>query len=89
VAHQLIEALAADWEPQKYFDAFEANLKELIKARIEGREVPAVEKPRKMKAPTDLMSALKASLSQMEGKKKPAASAAAEPARKKKPKKAA
>src|SRR5262249_52069936 len=32
VAHQLIEALAADWEPEKYHDVFQENLKELIKA---------------------------------------------------------
>src|SRR5688572_25931050 len=66
VAHQLIEALAAEWEPEKYFDAFEANLKEMIKARIEGREVPAVEKAKKPKPVVDLMAALKASLTEME-----------------------
>src|SRR3954469_2474582 len=31
VAHQLIEALAADWDPKKYYDTFEENLKQLIK----------------------------------------------------------
>src|SRR5438874_9460990 len=30
VAHQLIEALAAEWEPEKYKDAFQENLKNLI-----------------------------------------------------------
>jgi non-homologous end joining protein Ku len=37
---------------------------------MEGQEVVAVEKPRPAAAPTDLMAALKASLAQMEGKKK-------------------
>ena len=46
VAHQLIEALAADWDPEKYHDTFEENLKKLIKARLEGEEVSRVEKPR-------------------------------------------
>jgi DNA end-binding protein Ku len=70
VAHQLIEALAAEWEPEKYYDTFEENLKKLIKAHMEGKEVVAVEKPRPAAAPTDLMAALKQSLAQMEGKKK-------------------
>lgn len=69
VAHQLIEALAAKWEPQKYHDTFEENLKKLIKARMEGGEVTAVEKPRKQAPPTDLMAALRQSLAEM-GKKK-------------------
>jgi len=69
VAHQLIEALAAKWEPEKYHDTFEENLKKLIKARLEGGEVTAVEKPRKQAPPTDLMAALRQSLEQM-GKKK-------------------
>jgi DNA end-binding protein Ku len=70
VAHQLIEALAAEWDPSKYYDTFEENLKKLIKAHMEGKEVVAVEKPKPAAAPTDLMAALKASLAQMEGKKK-------------------
>jgi DNA end-binding protein Ku len=75
VAHQLIEALAAKFEPQKYHDNFEENLKKLIEAHLEHREVPTVEKPRKMAPVVDLMAALKESLAQMEGKKKPAARA--------------
>ena len=39
VAHQLIEALAGEFEPEKYHDTFEENLKTLIKARLEGEEV--------------------------------------------------
>lgn len=70
VAHQLVQALAAEWDPEKYHDTFEENLKKLIKAHLEGKEVTAVEKPRKMAAPTDLMAALKQSLAQMEQQKK-------------------
>jgi DNA end-binding protein Ku len=70
VAHQLVQALAADWEPEKYYDTFEANVKELIKAHLEGKEVSSVEKPKKAAPVVDLMEALKASLAQMEGKKK-------------------
>lgn len=71
VAHQLIEALAADWDPEKYYDTFQENVKKLIKARLEGREVEPVEKPKKPAPVVDLMAALKQSLSDIErGRKK-------------------
>lgn len=70
VAHQLIEALAAKWDPSKYHDTFEENLKKLVKAHMDGKKIVAVEKPRASAAPVDLMEALKKSLAEMEGKKK-------------------
>jgi DNA end-binding protein Ku len=73
VAHQLIEALAAEWDPEKYKDSFQENLKQLIETKLEGGEVAAVEKPKKLAPVVDLMAALKESLAQMEGRKKPAA----------------
>ncbi|HXW93848.1 MAG TPA: Ku protein [Terriglobales bacterium] len=77
VAHQLIEALAADWEPEKFHDSFQDNLKKLIQTKLEGGKIAEVEKPKKLAPVVDLMSALKESLAQMEGKKKPAAREAA------------
>ena len=68
VAHQLVEALATKWEPEKYYDTFEENVKKLIKARLEGKEVTPVEKPGKPAKVVDLMAALKQSLAQMEKK---------------------
>ena len=68
VANQLIEALAAKFEPEKYHDTFQDNLKALIQARLEGKEVTEVEKPRKPEPVVDLMSALKQSLEKMEKK---------------------
>ena len=65
VAHQLIEALSGEFEPEKYKDTFEENLKTLIKARLEGEEVTTIEKPRKPAPVVDLMAALKESLAQM------------------------
>ena len=70
VAHQLIDALAAKWDPSKYYDTFEQNVKKLIKARMQGKEVVAIDRPRPSGAPKDLMEALKQSLAQTEGKKK-------------------
>lgn len=72
VAHQLIEALAADWDPEKFHDDFQENLKNLIQTKLEGGQIAEVEKPKKLAPVVDLMSALKQSLAQMEGKKKPA-----------------
>jgi DNA end-binding protein Ku len=76
VAHQLIEALAGPFDPEKYHDDFQENLKKLIQAKLEGQEIKPVEKPKKLAPVVDLMAALKQSLAEMEGKKKPAASAA-------------
>jgi len=80
VAHQLIEALAGEWDPEKYKDNFQENLKKLIETKLEGGEVAAVEKPKKLAPVIDLMAALKESLAQMEGKKKPVAMIREEPA---------
>src|ERR1700724_3313402 len=48
VAHQLIEALAGDWDPEKYHDTFQDNLKKLIETKLEGGEIQAVEQPKKL-----------------------------------------
>src|ERR1700751_3048463 len=79
VAHQLIEALAAKWEPEKFHDEFQENLKKLIQTKLEGGKVVEIDKPKKMAPVVDLMAALKQSLAEMEGKKKPAATTKAEP----------
>jgi DNA end-binding protein Ku len=71
VAHQLIEALSGDWDPEKYHDTFQDNLKKLIATKLEGGEIEPVEKPKKLAPVVDLMAALKESL---ENAKKPAAS---------------
>ena len=70
VAHQLLEALAAGWDPDKYHDTFQENLKKLIETKLEGGTIAEVEKPKKLAPVVDLMAALKQSLADMEGKKK-------------------
>jgi DNA end-binding protein Ku len=63
MAEQLVESLAADFEPEKYSDSYRKQVLELIERKAEGKEIavqPAVEEA---PAPApDLMSALKASL---------------------------
>ncbi len=73
VANQLIEALADEWDPEKYHDTFQDNLKNLIQTKLEGGKIVEIEKPKKLAPVVDLMAALKQSLAEMEGKKKPAA----------------
>ena len=61
LALNLVEALAADFEPQKYSDTYRDNLRKMIQARIEGNSV--VETPETKIAPViDIMEALKKSL---------------------------
>jgi DNA end-binding protein Ku len=79
VAHQLIEALAADWDPDKYHDTFQDNVKKLIETKLEGGKIAEVEPAKKLAPVVDLMSALKQSLAEMEGKKKPVSTAKSAP----------
>jgi len=68
MAKMLISSLEADFEPQKYHDAYRDNLQQMIEAKIEGKKV--VETPTPQVAPViDIMEALKKSLAE---KRKPA-----------------
>jgi DNA end-binding protein Ku len=61
LALNLVEALASDFEPQKYSDNYRDNLRKMIQAKIEGNSV--VETPETHIAPViDIMEALKKSL---------------------------
>jgi DNA end-binding protein Ku len=73
LAKMLIESLIADFEPEKYADAYRANLQKMIEAKLEGHAV--VETPSAHIAPViDIMEALKRSLAEQ---KKPVRSATA------------
>jgi DNA end-binding protein Ku len=62
LAIQLIKSLAAPFKPEKYHDAYQAELEKLIEAKTHGKTIEAV--PHKKVAPViDLMAALKNSLS--------------------------
>jgi len=83
LAEQLVESLAAPFKPEKYKDAYQQRLHELIEAKRRGEEVAEAEAPR-LAPVIDLMEALQKSLKDQPKKKKPAraedAEAAAEPA---------
>jgi len=77
LAISLIQALADDFQPEKYTDDYRDNLLKLIEAKKQGQDVVATPEPKESKV-VDIMEALKASLA---AAKKPAASAkTAEPA---------
>ena len=61
LAEQLIESLAAPFEPGKYHDAYQQSLQDLIEAKSKGRKIAPV--PHAAKTPViDLMEALTKSL---------------------------
>lgn len=69
VVGEMIEAMADDWDPSKYEDTFQNNLKELVQNKLEGKETAASPKTVKVTAAPDLMAALKQSLAAMAEKK--------------------
>ena len=71
LARQLIESLAAPFEPQKYRDEYQENVRAMIAAKLKGQEVTEVAQPH-MAPVIDLMEALKKSLAE---KQAPAAAA--------------
>jgi DNA end-binding protein Ku len=75
LATQLIESLAAKFEPQKYRDEYQESMRAMITAKQQGQEVAEVAHP--VRAPViDLMEALKKSL-----EKQPAAAGKKPPVR--------
>jgi DNA end-binding protein Ku len=63
LAKTLINALADEFQPEKYHDAYRDNLQKMIEAKIEGRKV--VETPEPHVAPViDIMEALRKSLAE-------------------------
>jgi DNA end-binding protein Ku len=74
LAEQLIESLAGPFQPEKYRDEYSDNVRAMIAAKLEGKQV--AEAPQPHLAPViDLMDALKKSLAE-----KPAPAAAREAA---------
>ena len=61
LAQQLIASLAAPFEPQKYRDTYQDNVRGLIDAKLKGKEVTEVAQPH-LAPVVDLMEALKKSL---------------------------
>jgi len=84
LARQLIESLAAPFEPQKYRDEYQENVRAMIAAKLKGQEVTEVAQPH-MAPVIDLMEALKKSLAEKQAPAAAAAPAAPAPVGKKPP----
>jgi DNA end-binding protein Ku len=100
LAQQLIESLAAPFQPEKFRDEYQENVRAMIAAKLKGQEVAEVAQPH-MAPVIDLMEALKKSIAEKQaappaaagpvpvGKKPPARAVEAPVAQKKSGKKAA
>jgi DNA end-binding protein Ku len=93
IAIQLVDSLAAKFEPQKYHDTYRKEVLDLIERKAQGEEIAVQPAPEEVASPApDLMSALKASLDAVRARddeEDGKAAAPRKPARKAAPKKAA
>jgi len=75
LAKQLVESLVTEFDPKKYHDEYQAQLKALIDAKLQGQQVATVTQP-ELAPVIDMMEALKKSLAAREtAPKKPPARA--------------
>jgi DNA end-binding protein Ku len=70
LAQDLIEALAAEWNPDQYKDDYQENLKEVINSKLKGETIELEgDEPRMRADVIDLAERLRASLKAAEGRK--------------------
>jgi DNA end-binding protein Ku len=70
ICKQLIEALAAGFEPNAFRDAYQENVLRLIQSKIEGKAIVLAPAPKKPAAPADLLAALQQSIAEAKASKK-------------------
>ena len=62
MASSLIDSMEGDFDPTEYTDAYREAIKEIIDAKVEGKEIVAPEPEEAAPAASDLLSALRASV---------------------------
>jgi DNA end-binding protein Ku len=62
MASSLIDSMEGDFDPTEYTDAYREAIKEIIDAKVEGKEIVAPEQEEAAPAASDLLSALRASV---------------------------
>jgi DNA end-binding protein Ku len=62
MAVDLIEAMSGEWKPTEYEDTYTERVKELVETKRKGKEVVFTEEEPEATTPTDLVSALRASV---------------------------
>ena len=64
LASTLIQSLAADFHPENYKDDYRDNLKAMIQAKVDGKEIVETPAPQHLAPVIDILEALKMSLAQ-------------------------
>jgi DNA end-binding protein Ku len=67
LARHLVDTLSGEWDPSEYRDTYTEAVRKMVKAKVEGRETTAPERPEPARV-TDLMEALKRSLEKRPGR---------------------
>ncbi len=85
LANTLIESLAGDFQPEKYKDDYRENLKAMIQAKVDGKEIVETPAPQHLAPVIDILEALKMSLAKKPARAtgEPAAAEASEGSKKK------
>ncbi|MFD6171134.1 non-homologous end joining protein Ku [Streptomyces coeruleorubidus] len=69
MALQLIDSLSGPWEPSRYHDTYQENVRELVKAKAEGQAIAAAEEPPEATNVVDLMQVLQGSIDAARGRR--------------------
>ncbi|MEJ7584277.1 MAG: Ku protein [Acidimicrobiales bacterium] len=69
LATQIVDSLAAEWDPEQYHDTYAEDLRERIEAKDAGKEVVEADEPETKADVLDLMEALQASVESAKGKR--------------------
>jgi len=87
MARQLVDSLAAEFDPGKYRDEYRDAVLDMIERKAEGQEITVQETPEEPEEVPDLMAALEASIAQSKRQSKPKPKAKPKAKAKAKPKK--
>ncbi|MFG2679590.1 Ku protein [Streptomyces sp. NPDC048392] len=68
MALRLVDALSADWEPDRYHDTYQEKVRELVRAKAGGEEVAVADEAPRATNVVDLMEVLCGSLEQAKGR---------------------
>jgi DNA end-binding protein Ku len=70
LATQIVDALERDWDPKRYHDTYQEQLRDIIKAKEKGKTIEVEEEPEEDGKVVDLMAALEASLERRRGSRR-------------------
>ncbi|MGC9379862.1 Ku protein [Streptomyces sp. MH13] len=67
MAMRLVDALSGPWDPARYHDTYQEKVRELVRAKAEGKEIAVAEEAPRATNVVDLMEVLRGSLEQAKG----------------------